>query len=204
MTQKQESSVQPQAFMSYARSDDGERRLTRLHGRLADNVRAITGDIFPIFQDTEDIRAGEQWRQRLEEGLSAATLLIPILTPSFFSSDYCRSELVTFLEEERRRGRHDLVVPLHYIDARLDEPEGDELVEAIRERQPFDWRPYELRPLSDTPVRKALREFAGEIVDAIARATGHRPESRRRAPLRRKGARDVFARSRGPARAGRC
>ena len=174
MTGRDSPGHEPQAFMSYARFDDRRRRLTKLHVLIAEEVQSITGEALTIFQDTEEIQTGEQWRRRLEEGLSSATFLIPILTPSFFTSEYCRWELDTFLRDERVRERDDLVLGLHYIDSGLDKPEGDELVEAIRARQSFDWREHEQRRFSDPRVLRALRDFADEIVNAIERVTGRR------------------------------
>jgi len=44
------------------------------------------GGEFSIFQDRNDISWGEQWKQRIEGTIDATTFLIPIITPSFFSS----------------------------------------------------------------------------------------------------------------------
>jgi hypothetical protein len=84
---------QPQAFLSYTRVDDeffggaitGLRRLLEL------GVQVVTGDrSFQIFQDVDGIEFGEQWQKELDQAISAAGFLIPILTPLFFRSDACR------------------------------------------------------------------------------------------------------------------
>jgi hypothetical protein len=51
-------SSQPAAFMSYARVDDEyeDGLVSQLRKRLSGAVRAQTGDVFPIFQDREDIQ----------------------------------------------------------------------------------------------------------------------------------------------------
>jgi F-box protein 11 len=104
--------------MSYVRQNDQHenRRLTEFRERLSGEVHLQTGEEFPIFQDSNDIAWGEQWRQRIEESVDAATFLIPMLTPGFFRSQYCRAELERFLEREKQLGRHDLILPVYYVD----------------------------------------------------------------------------------------
>ena len=86
----------PVAFMSYAHHDDGQGRLSRFRERLEGELRSQTGIDLEIFKDSEEIGLGEQWRRRLEAGLAASTFLLPIVTPSFLTSAYCREELETF------------------------------------------------------------------------------------------------------------
>lgn len=92
------SEINPAAFMSYAQADDVRRLLTQFRENLSAEVRVQTGEEFPIFQDRKDIHWGEQWKRRIEESLDAVTFLIPIVTPSFFKSTACRSELQQFLQ----------------------------------------------------------------------------------------------------------
>ena len=49
-----------------------------------------TGEEFPIFQDRNDIKWGQNWKQRVEESLDRYTFLIPVITPGFFKSSNCR------------------------------------------------------------------------------------------------------------------
>jgi cobaltochelatase CobT len=81
---------QPAAFMSYGRFDDKHEngRLTEFQERLSAEVEMQTGDEFPIFQDREDIKWGQNWKERLEETIDDVTFLIPILTPKFFKSPH--------------------------------------------------------------------------------------------------------------------
>ena len=76
----------PVAFLSYVRADDAHEggRLTQLRERLSGEVRIQTGAAFPIFQDQSSIVWGQQWKERIENSLDAATFLIPIITPGVF------------------------------------------------------------------------------------------------------------------------
>src|ERR1700719_1589684 len=101
--------AQPAAFLSYVRFDDQHDagQLTRFRELLSTEVRAQTGQDFPIFQDRNDIAWGDNWKARIDEALAGVTLLIAVITPSFFRSPACRTEVVRFLERERALGRDD-------------------------------------------------------------------------------------------------
>ena len=94
----------PAAFLSYVHRDDQHDggQIQRLREMLQGEVRMQLGeDDFAIFLDRDDIAWGQNWRRRIETSLDAVTLLIPILTPSFFASTEGRRELELFLECER-------------------------------------------------------------------------------------------------------
>ena len=102
-------------------------------------------------------------------------MLIPIVTPLFFTSDACRDELNRFLEHEKRRGRDDLIIPIYFQKAPvLDKPEllkADPLASEIASRQLYDWRAQADLPPNDPQRRHAIRELAESIATAMARAT---------------------------------
>jgi TIR domain len=164
---------EPAAFMSYARFDDQHDNgwLTRFRERLSAEVRAQTGIDFAIFQDRKDIAWGQNWQHRIDEALNTVTLLLVIITPSFFRSQACRSEVSKFLERERALGREDLILPVYYIGAReMDDPglrEADDMAKVLFPRQWADWRKLRLKPITSPQVRKAIAELASRMRDAF-------------------------------------
>ncbi len=84
----------PAAFMSYVRFNDehDDYQLSQFRERLGAEVRAQTGEDFPIFQDRNDIAWGQNWQQRIDGALDVVTLLLVIITPSFFRSPACEAE----------------------------------------------------------------------------------------------------------------
>lgn len=159
----------PAAFISYARRDDAAYggRITALRQRLQPMVAAAIGRDFEIFQDCEGVVWGQNWRTRLDEALDEALFLIPILTPSYFNSDACRTELETFLELERRSGRTDRILSLYFLDAPVYERGSDALAAVLRERQHRDWRHLRINPVGSAKVMRALDSLAAEIAAAI-------------------------------------
>lgn len=160
---------QPAAFMSYARFDDQHEdgQLSQFRERLAAEIRVQTGREFPIFQDRADVAWGENWQQRIDDTLDEVTLLLAILTPSFFHSPACRSEVLRFLERERKLGRQDLILPVYYVSTpELDDPVRfgtDELAQTMAARQYADWRELRFEPLTSPVTRRAIAQLADRM-----------------------------------------
>ena len=164
----------PAAFMCYVHSDNKYEHLTTLRERLSDEVQVQTGIEFPIFQDTKDIHFGQNWAQRIQNSLlDEVTFLIAIITPSYFKSEACRSELTRFLEREKKVGRNDLILPIYFVDTPLlNDPElraTDELAEVIASRQYADWRDLRFEPFTNPQVGKRLEQVAQQIRNALLR-----------------------------------
>ena len=165
----------PAAFLSYSHFDDEHEggRITQLRERLTLEVKFQTGEEFLIFQDRNDINWGQNWKTRIHGALGAVTFLIPILTPSFFKSDYCRGEVEKFLDREKQLDRNDLILPIYYFDTPLlnnaDQRSHDALAESIMEHQYADWRELRYEPWGSAPVRRAVARLASQIRDALQR-----------------------------------
>jgi F-box protein 11 len=162
--------------MSYARfnddHDDGQ--LTQFRERLSAEIRVQTGEEFPIFQDRNDIAWGQNWQQRIDQTLDAVTLLLVIITPSFFRSPACRDEADRFLKRERDLGRQDLILPVYYVSTpELDEPDlrdADPLAQVLASRQFADWRELRFEPFTSPVARRALAQLATRMRSTFWRA----------------------------------
>lgn len=165
----------PDAFLSYTRFDDERERgrISRLRRELADEVRAITGQLFEIFQDVEGIGIGELWAGKLDRMLDQVRFFIPILTPSYFNSAACREELEKFLRAEAERGRNDLVLPIYYLECPvLEDPalrSSDPLAAEVQRRQHHDWRKLRFSSFNTKVVKMAFHGLALEIERARQR-----------------------------------
>jgi len=171
-TEVTDSSSEFAALLSYVRSDDehDEGRITDLCKRLSAEVQMQTGEEFPIFQDREDIFAGEQWRARIRTAIDGLTLLIAIVTPSFLRSDTCREEISLFANRERSLGRDDLIIPILYILTPGLADDEDEIAAILRSRQYVDWTEYRFGDLHSNEVRRAVADLANQIIRALERS----------------------------------
>jgi TIR domain len=105
---------------------------------VSEEVRAQTGRPFEIFLDKVDIGGAADWDERLREALRGVDVLIPMLTPGFLNSDWCRREVMLFSDKERLEGVR-AMFPLHYIQTELFEhPETDGTVRTLRKHEWFE------------------------------------------------------------------
>jgi len=161
--------AEPAAFLSYVHADDEHEggQISQFRERLRGEVRMQTGENFPIFQDRNDIAWGQNWQSRIDEALDTVTLLIPVMTPSFFTSKPCRDEVTRFLAREHQLGRNDLILPIYYVSTpQLDDPaqrEADALATELFSRQYADWRELRFEPFTAPVVRRALVQLAVQI-----------------------------------------
>jgi TIR domain len=172
---------QAAAFMSYARFDDQHEggRITEFRENLSAEVRFQTAEEFVIFQDRNDIAWGQSWQRRIEEGLDAATLLLVVITPSFFRSEACRKEVKRFLRREYALGRHDLILPLYYATTpEIEDPQrrkADALAQSIASRQYADWRELRFDPFTSPEMRRAVAQLATRMRDTFWHQQSNEP-----------------------------
>jgi hypothetical protein len=108
------------AFLSYAQVDDdySNGAISQLRDLIEKEGRRVTGQKdFTIFRDIEHLVPGNSVEVTIFEALEKAFILIPIITPTYFESDPCLSELEKFVQKENTLGRQDLVLPIYFLEA---------------------------------------------------------------------------------------
>jgi hypothetical protein len=165
----------PMALLSYSRFDDKQysRLLTSIRRYIEGAVQGVTGRPFQVFQDVEDIKLGDDWHATLAEAISKADILIPIITPSFLESKWCREEVERFVQKEADRSSFDIVVPLYFIESRAfeEDPGGDsrEVAELLRRRQWLDIRDLRLEQSANRRVKERLEPLVQRLKDIVNR-----------------------------------
>lgn len=167
----------PQIFMSYTHQDDQylNGALSDLREKLKQALRFHAGRPIGIFQDTEDIHPGQNIQQRIAESLNETMLLLPIITPSYLNSAWCRDEFLRFLDRERRIDRNDLIIPVYYqtvpaLDAAMQHPSqaapsSDPIIQTIAARLAADWR--NLRRSPDARINEEIERIAQRVIQVI-------------------------------------
>lgn len=97
----------PYFFLSYARSrfrpddgTDGDRWVTKFYRDLSSDVGIISGAPNPGFMDRQ-IPTGMQWPENVAEALASCRVFIALLSPAYFSSEYCGKEWAAFVARAR-------------------------------------------------------------------------------------------------------
>ncbi|MFE4667158.1 TIR-like protein FxsC [Streptomyces sp. NPDC056716] len=116
----------PYGFLSYGRTphvpdSDGpaDSRLVRFHGKLTEDVMALTdldAHIPAVYLDRRTA-LGAGWQDALKEHLARCQVLVPVLSPRLFTSAWCAVEWQCFqlrqrLQRERGTFTRNAVVPV--------------------------------------------------------------------------------------------
>lgn len=164
--------TQPNAFFSYVRSDDENSYLSELRSNINGEVRLQYGSKFDIFQDTKHIDAGQDFEEVIKRNLNQVSLLIAIMTPRFFKSEWCRKEVEYFLKREKQLERNDLIIPIYYVPCGLEDESiktDDPLIKEFRRRKFFDWRNLRYKDFKNEEVRENLIRLGEQITNALER-----------------------------------
>lgn len=164
----------PVVFLSYAHSDDvaDDGNISSFAQELRKAYKTVTGRDLALFQDRTSIELGYVWEDAINLAIKWSTFLLPIITPSYFASAPCMNELRTFLQNEKRFGRVDLILPIYWRDTPLLESpdtttEEGRLANILGRRQRRDWRVHRAKRQTDPEIKAALEVVAAEIQKAF-------------------------------------
>lgn len=131
-------------FLSYARidNDKDEHDLNQgwidyFHSRLRLALSPKLGKRIDFWRDVQDIEKSKGWHEPIKEALLDAKVLLPILSPSFFTSNNCQFELNYFLDchkDDDPKACKECVIKIvkHPIDSSA-------LPAELRETEPFEF-----------------------------------------------------------------
>jgi hypothetical protein len=158
------------AFFSYKRDRESDEWHERVKQKLEYWLKQeLQKQDVRIFLDTEEIRTGMRWRQKLASALRQSRCIVCLWSPLYFRSKWCVSEWKTFVEREKLCNR-ELVMPASYCD-------GDTFPPSARSRQFLDFSEFACTMPkfweTELAVRfevQKLRCFAHDLADMIRNA----------------------------------
>ncbi len=108
-------------FISYKRRPEIVEWLDQIFIRLLDKYLTEELGYQPnLFVDREEIDYGEQWVERLKEGLKHSKTLVPIYTAEYFQSDWCIREHNYFTSRldklKMKQINYDMIIPVRLGD----------------------------------------------------------------------------------------
>jgi hypothetical protein len=128
-----------------------------------------------VFVDRSGIAAGDSWPVRLRSALAQSRCLVPIWSPLYFHSEWCRKELAVMLYREQQSGYRTIlrpggiVVPVNVFD-------GNFFPERAKQIQWLDLTKYWIVGDGFTKTERyvdfqdSLRDWANGVAAAIANA----------------------------------
>lgn len=104
------------AFFSYKRDRESNDWHERVKNKLTFWLKhELQRQDVKIFFDTEEIRTGMRWSQKLSDALRRSKCLVCIWSPLYFQSRWCVSEWMSFVERCNQLNR-ELIIPASYFD----------------------------------------------------------------------------------------
>jgi len=166
-------------FWSYVQKDDdadGGRVVQLAHDILA-QYEMLTNETTQLFLDRDDLAWGHEWEAKLGNSLAAVAFFVPVLTPRYFASSACLSELNTFARRATALGVGELLMPILYMNVPgiEDDTPPNEAMALVRRFQWVDWRELRFADRESGDYRRAVAELAARLVEANRDA--ERPEA---------------------------
>jgi hypothetical protein len=91
-------------FISYTHEDDNEeagvRWVSRFETALRGRLAKVSGQSIQTWRD-DRLSGADRFRPEIEQQLLTSAVLVPIVTPSYFHSEWCTAERVKFVESAR-------------------------------------------------------------------------------------------------------
>lgn len=160
-------------FWSYVHSDDETDggRVSRLAKDVVAEFEMLTGERIDLFLDKDAITWGEDWRSKIDGGLSSVAFFIPVITPRYFMSSECRRELQFFARKAKALGVEELILPLLYVDipSLHEEIPSDDLVATVKTFQWENWLELRFSDIDSGDYRRGVARLAHRLVDANKR-----------------------------------
>jgi hypothetical protein len=97
-------------FLSYAHVDDdvdpsGRRWVSQFAEDLKNRLQMVAGRSIAIWRD-DRLGAADRFDSEIQKQLAASAVLLPILSPAYFVSDFCRREREEFIRAAGDAGLH--------------------------------------------------------------------------------------------------
>jgi hypothetical protein len=181
-------------FISYAHADDrgenSERVAALVEAIRSDYLRTV-GTPLHVFFDTHAIQSMDDWEAKILTGLRHSKMMVAVLSPAYFASDFCRKEWEIYVETELAQALPgDGITPIYVLrhPAFEADPVEEHLrhwIKDLRRRQYIEWLPFwpeGAKALEREDVRRKLADLPGQIAERLKRAAV-RKESPNTVPL---------------------
>lgn len=155
-----------QGFFSYFRETNEKEhgQLSAIREILESEIKQITSDeTFRIFQDTQSLEFGDDWRSKINRALDDSIIFIAVAEKSYLLSAECRYELKGFLHRMKEDPKR-ILLTIYYEDCGLHKPvseeNDEELLKALKKYYYYDWRHLREIPLVHNDIKFAVQEIA--------------------------------------------
>lgn len=157
-------------FISYAKEDDAAFSFADpLKSTLKQLISGLSGRSAEVFLDRDDIPLGENWKERLENGIRSSLVLISVYTGNYPRREACREEFFLFLEQSRELEVQSLLIPVVWLGFESLLPNGeDEISDYVRAHQAADFKEAWVEGTSSAPFKRNVLKIAERVLQVTA------------------------------------
>ncbi|MFK4495317.1 MULTISPECIES: toll/interleukin-1 receptor domain-containing protein [Dermacoccus] len=106
-------------FLSYARVDDEALGFAKpMKQMLESRFHATTGRTLRVFLDRDDIALGDNWREKLREGVGECMVFLACVSGNYVTSQNCRDEFIEFRQAAAAMDVSKLLIPVAHTVSR--------------------------------------------------------------------------------------
>lgn len=158
-------------YISYAYPDNANGFVNQLRDRLAEELQVQTGQPTEVLWDMDRTGPRGMVAEEARTLVKRATVLLTLVSPSYFNSDACHKEFQLFAEREPRAGRS-LIFPVYFVTTEAFENAAAQphqaWVQDLRKRQYIDLRKNRF-DLTSARALQAITLLSKSIRDAYIR-----------------------------------
>ena len=155
------SSSRLSVYLSYGYPDNKDGFVTDLTERLAQELQVQTGLPAELTFDAYRALQESTLSAYAEKLVANATILVPVMSPSYFQSNECQKEFELFVGREQQ-GHRPQIFPVYFVTAEEIENRSSGWAQALIRQQFVDLRAHRF-DLSSTEGRRAIVELATGI-----------------------------------------
>jgi hypothetical protein len=157
-------------FISYRRvsNETRDKWVDVFCKQLSASLEELVGKDVKIWQDTDQLRTGEAWRNEVAAALDNAAIFLAIIARTYFDSDECRRELDRFLKrlKESAGDGERLIMPIFKQPPKAEQLPPD--ISKFQHHEFYVWDPPGTDRFLEFPPDRADAD-GQKFKDAIAR-----------------------------------
>jgi TIR domain len=152
-------------FLSYTHIKDYNGAVAKFLGNLEPELFKKSGIVISVFRDKRDIEPGEDWNRFISEQLKSAKILLVLLSPTWLTSEPCKSEYEQFRAFMAQAPQKRIVALIwdKTNNAFLNTSQKDLLTDVMK-YQIVDWSSHQYDDFKTPDQQAALGELAEKLV----------------------------------------
>lgn len=145
--------------------------------RIKRQFQKIVGRELRVFFDIHEINTMQDWYGRIQKGLVQSRMMVAVLSPNYFASEFCRHEWAEFVETELAHALPgEGIAPIYVIPhpdfeaATKTTAQVDRWVRDLQRRQYLhwaDWWPSGQKSLEEAGIDEALTKLVHDLHDRV-------------------------------------